>query len=246
MSVGGAPAYHPVVKALAHNRPIPGFTLIELVVVVGIIALLIAILVPALGAARECSRNAVCLTNLRQSYAACRSYADDNRGYGPAIGEPYAALPNWGLVVQRYAGEDGRDPNELFKSRSVLVCPSARQRYAAPMTRTYAMNATGHSGLAGDAGSYDDPDRSAHIRFDRVSAGPARPLLIDSARSAPLTGGAPPAVRTASVVDFRDATHVARRIGWHHAGGRAVNFVGFDGAAQGVRAIRAGWEAPLP
>lgn len=233
-------------KTVARSRTSRGFTLIELLVVVGIIGLLLAILAPALGAARESSRSAVCLSNLRQAYTACRSYADENRGYGPAIGEPYAALPNWGLVVQRFAGEDGRDPNELFKSRSVLVCPNARQRYAAPMTRTYAMNATGHSGRAGDAGHYDDPNLPAHIRFDRITAGPARPILLDSARAAPPTGGAPPPLRTASVIDFRDATHVARRIGWHHAGGRSANYVGADGSADAARTLPGEWTAPLP
>jgi prepilin-type N-terminal cleavage/methylation domain-containing protein len=234
------------VKTVARGRTSRGFTLIELLVVVGIIGLLLAILAPALGAVREGGRSAVCLSNLRQAYTACRSYADENRGYGPAIGEPYAALPNWGLVVQRFAGEDGRDPNELFKNRSVLACPSARQRYAAPMTRTYAMNATGHAGRAGDASHYDDPNQSAHIRFDRISASPSRPILLDSARAAPSTGGAPPALRTASVIDFRDPVHVTRRIGWHHALGRGTNRVGPDGSADVVRGLPACWTVPLP
>ncbi len=215
-------------------------------VVVGVIGLLLAIVAPSLATARESSRNAVCLSNLRQSFTACRAYADESRGYGPAIGEPYAALPNWGLVVQRFAGEDGRDPNELFKGRSVLVCPSAVQRYAARMTRTYAMNGTGHAGAAGDADNYDNPNAPAHLRFDRIAPSPMRPILIDSARAAPATGGAPPSLRTASVIDFRQSVHVQSRVGWRHRGGRSVNRARIDGSADGVGTIPSDWRVPLP
>ena len=48
-----------------NDRPVEGFTLIELLVVVAIIALLVAILVPALSDARELAKGAVCLGRLR-------------------------------------------------------------------------------------------------------------------------------------------------------------------------------------
>lgn len=55
-----------------------GFTLVELLVVIGIIALLISILVPALGRAREASIRVKCLSNLKQVATALRIYATQN------------------------------------------------------------------------------------------------------------------------------------------------------------------------
>ncbi len=58
-----------------------GFTLIELLVVISIIALLVGILLPALGAAREAARSSVCLSNERQVGLAIMSYATDNKDF---------------------------------------------------------------------------------------------------------------------------------------------------------------------
>lgn len=58
-----------------------GFSLVELLVVIGIIAALIAILLPAVNRAREEAKRVVCLSNIRQLSAAWLAYADANSGH---------------------------------------------------------------------------------------------------------------------------------------------------------------------
>lgn len=59
------------------------FTLIELLVVIAIIAILAAILMPALSSARERGRSAACISNLKQIALGCQGYTDDFNGWLP-------------------------------------------------------------------------------------------------------------------------------------------------------------------
>lgn len=222
----------------------PAFTLLELLVVVAAVALLAGILLPAIAGARRAGHNALCLSNHRQGFLMCRMYADDNRGFGPAIGQPWAEPPNWALIVQRDSGRDGQTADELYANRSVLVCPTIDRHYPQDMTRTCAMNATGHAGIADDPDSFDDAARPAHIRFDLVESPALTPLILDSA-IAFIPGDAPPPTRTSSVIDFRQPSHAAQRLGRFHEGAR-FNASMFDGSARGWPEPLPEWSDPLP
>ncbi|MBL8764224.1 MAG: prepilin-type N-terminal cleavage/methylation domain-containing protein [Phycisphaerae bacterium] len=225
------------------------FTLIELLVVVVIVVVLVAILLPVLASAREATRSTRCLSNLRQVGQSLRAYADDHKGYSPALGQPYGALPNWALVVQSHARGSGATPADLYSTQSVLVCTSARAFYGLDMTRTYAANVTGHAGLPGDPDNYDDargidqPAFRSHLRLDLIARPSDACLAVDSS-SGPIAGGAPPPTRTASVLDFRQPAHVSERLGRYH--GHGFNAAFADGSARSRADPDPAWASSLP
>ncbi|MCC6428167.1 MAG: type II secretion system protein [Phycisphaerales bacterium] len=77
------------------GRTRPGFTLIELLVVIAVIALLIGILLPALGKARATAKSARCLSGVRQMGLAFTLYANDSKNWYPLIPFNQTAKDRW-------------------------------------------------------------------------------------------------------------------------------------------------------
>jgi prepilin-type processing-associated H-X9-DG protein len=115
-----------VSKSSAAPRGSSAFTLVELLVVIGIIATLIALLLPALSKAREASRKVVCMSNLRQCALAFRFYADDNRqmivlmtDYGAT-----GAITLWPKMMYGWDAWGNLTGKAYLQTTAVRFCPS--------------------------------------------------------------------------------------------------------------------------
>ncbi len=109
-----------------------GFTLIELLVVISIIALLIGILLPALGKARETARLIQCAQNQRQVSIAMNVYTEDFDGFFPMMdmrnvsfgGTQYLHYTWWAQLGRGLYIPSGDDNLNNDASSNVMVCPS--------------------------------------------------------------------------------------------------------------------------
>jgi prepilin-type N-terminal cleavage/methylation domain-containing protein/prepilin-type processing-associated H-X9-DG protein len=124
-------------------RSLHAFTLIELLVVISIIGLLVAILLPALAAARQSAAATQCLTNLRQTGVAMHAYAADHKGFLPprSTQSPYVTgTYRWTtcLILGRYLSR------ALVDRPHALVCPTGGAGRWIGYDNTYAVYFSGY------------------------------------------------------------------------------------------------------
>lgn len=114
------------------------FTLIEVLVVIAVVAMLVGLLLPALGAARRSGRQTTCLANLRSIQTAQLIYADAYRGFLADVGLPHGgsgdARASFIYVLSDYFGSlprayDPADTGEDYFTPPLLRSPGDSSRY---------------------------------------------------------------------------------------------------------------------
>ena len=122
-----------------------GFTLIELLVVIAIIAILAAMLLPALAKAKERAYQTACIANLKQVGISLKMYTDDNGDYFPVASDTTTDPANpllWTKEINAYLPQKGGSVTSV--ENPVFVCPSAKYTGLGnnEISRTYACAGT--------------------------------------------------------------------------------------------------------
>lgn len=192
----------PGIRRSANLRVDRAFTLVELLVVIAIIAVLAALLLPALARAKDAGRKAACISNLRQMGIAVHAYAQDSAGkipYGPTappFTHPAEFYPSTGsptsLISIRSGAPAGMGlllKDHLASTPGVLFCPGRDQALneQAELAKVGTTQAQGsyyyrHAGVT--QLFYTPPDPVPHLLLENLgnnrNGKPIRALALDS------------------------------------------------------------------
>jgi len=166
-----------------------GLTLLELLVVIGVIAVLAALVLPAVAKTKALSGNVVCLNNLKQWGLATQLYTEDNDDFLPPEGfaNPGAGHTNSGWYIQlprmldlpRYHDMQWRTNASADLGKTIWTCPSNSRRSNGNNLFHYCLNSR-----VDGSGTSDKPTRLSSI------ARPSSVIWLFDSKNLPAVGGA--------------------------------------------------------
>jgi prepilin-type N-terminal cleavage/methylation domain-containing protein/prepilin-type processing-associated H-X9-DG protein len=204
-----------------------GFTLIELLVVVAIISVLVALLLPALGSAREQARSISCLSNLRQMGLSIMQYTDENKGCYPLNAGVTPPYPNCFMSLIKPYLSDVRvwgcpsDQDPWMVTKSMSIAASFKAYLNQPISYAYneRFGSWGFTAIANN--NYYRPRRQADLEYPSIVA-----LMDDNART--------------DIYGYLDV-NISYSVAWRHKNGNRATFLMADGHCVNISPLE--WEA---